>query len=65
MSDDKPTTRRKVTPLFVPEPSHPSSEYTGDLDLFGRPAGEAATAESPEAASQWDTRNWRRGRLGP
>lgn len=67
MTDETPKTRRKITPLFVPDPDRPGREYAEYVDPFGRPQaeGERPSAESPEAASQWDARHWRRGMIRP
>jgi hypothetical protein len=58
MTDEK---LPKRTPIFVP-PSEtlrqPSLEVPTEFDDYCRPS-EPVKAENPEAASQWDCRNWR------
>ena len=54
-----PKPARKRTPVFVPDPGPPGTEAVVAITAEGRPA-KRIRAESPEAASHWDIRQWRR-----
>jgi hypothetical protein len=51
--------RRKPKSVFVTDPGAPTAVAAVDLDEFGRPR-KHIVCEDPEAATQWDSRLWRR-----